>query len=340
MTKIINKQSQAVVMDRTEIAILEALMDANEYVSGNALAESIGISRTTIHTKMDQLKSSGFKVNAISNRGYYLEKLPKKLTPQLLHTYGKQLPENFQLFFYPSIDSTNLEAERLFSNGTPPPFAVFSHKQTAGKGRLGRKWHSEENQNLYCSIMFSPNTQPEKLQSFTLWAGIEVCRSIKTLIPTLDLKIKWPNDLYCNGKKVSGILTEARIDSDRMHTIILGLGLNINSTAKTFPEEIKSIATSLRAETNRSYDMNTLSIEIIQATVRAYNKCIESSDKDSLTKAWDTFDYLKGQAISLTENGQIVSGIALGINSYGALQIKKNDGTLHTIHSGDVTLKQ
>ena len=333
-------QKQAVRIDPKELAILESLIQADDYVSGSSLAKSIGISRTTIHTKIDQLKNSGFKINAISNRGYCLEKLPKKLTPQLLFTYGKGLIDDFQIFFYPSIDSTNLEAERLFSNGAKPPFAVFTHKQTAGKGRLGRKWHSQANQNLYCSIMFSPDTQPEKLQSFTLWAGIEICRSIKALIPTLDLKIKWPNDLYCNEKKVSGILTEARIDSDRMHTIILGLGLNINSTPKSFPEEIKSIATSLRAETNQSYDMNALSIEIIQATVKAYDKCIESREKESLSQAWEAFDYLKDKPISLIENGQKVFGLAFGINSYGALQIKKNDGTIHSIHSGDVTLKQ
>ncbi|PDH27087.1 MAG: biotin--[acetyl-CoA-carboxylase] ligase [Puniceicoccaceae bacterium MED-G32] len=340
MMKNPKTQNQSIEIDSTEIAILETLINTDDYISGSVLAKSIGISRTTIHTKIDQLKSAGFKINAISNRGYCLEKLPKKLTPQLLFTYGKQLTKDFQLFFYPSIDSTNFEAERLFSNGAKPPFAVFTNKQTAGKGRLGRKWHSQANQNLYCSIMFSPNTQPEKLQSFTLWAGIEVCRSIKALIPTLDLKIKWPNDLYCNGKKVSGILTEARIDSDRMHTIILGLGLNINSTTKSFPEEIRSIATSLRAETNQSYDMNALSIEIIQATVRAYKKCTVSNNNESLSKAWDAFDYLKDKPISLTENGQKVSGLALGINSYGALQIKKNDGKIHTIHSGDVTLKQ
>lgn len=333
-------QNQASEIDSTEMAILETLIYSNDYVSGSALAKSIGISRTTIHTKIEQLKKSGFKINAVSNRGYCLEKLPKKLTPQLLHTYGKKLSEDFEIYFYPSIDSTNLEAERLFSNGAKPPFAVFTHKQTAGKGRLGRKWHSQANQNLYCSIMFSPNTQPEKLQSFTLWAGIEVCRSLKAIIPKLDLKIKWPNDLYCNGKKVSGILTEARIDSDRMHTIILGLGLNINSSPRSFPEEIKSIATSLRAETNQSYDMNVLSIEIIQATVRAYNKCIEDSNIDALSKAWDAFDYLKNQPVTLTENGIKISGIALGINAYGALQVKKNNGTIHSIHSGDVTLKQ
>ena len=125
-----------------------------------------------------------------------------------------------------------------------------------------------------------------------------------------------------------------------MHTIILGLGLNINSTIKSFPKEIRSIATSLRAETNQSYDMNALSIEIIKATVRAYNKCIVSNNNESLSKAWDTFDYLKDKTISLKENGQKVSGLALGINSYGALQIKKNDGKIYVIHSGDVTLKQ
>ena len=335
-----NTQYQATKIDSTELAILHTLINADDYVSGSALAKSIGISRTTIHTKIDQLKNSGFKINAVSNRGYDLEKLPKKLTPQLLQTYCKQVIEDFKLFFYPSVDSTNREAERLFSNGAEPPFAVFTHKQTAGKGRLGRKWHSQANQNLYCSIMFSPNTQPEKLQSFTLWAGIEICRSLKALIPNLDLKIKWPNDLYCNGKKVSGILTEARIDSDRMHTLILGLGLNINSTPKSFPKEIQSIATSLRAETNQSYDMNAMSIEIIQSTIRAYKKCIKNGEKDSLIKAWEAFDYLKNKPVSLTENGQKISGLALGINAYGALQVRKNNGSIHSIHSGDVTLKQ
>ncbi len=340
MIKKTNTQTEPVAIDPTEVAILKTLIEADAYVSGSALAKSIGISRTTIHTKMDQLKSAGFKINAISNRGYCLEKLPKNLLPQLLQTYGQALPKNFQLFFYPSVDSTNLEAERLFSSGAKTPFAVFTHKQTAGKGRLGRKWHSQANKNLYCSIMFSPNTPPEKLQSFTLWAGIEVCRSIKALIPSLDLKIKWPNDLYCNGKKVSGILTEAKIDSDRMHTIILGLGLNINSTQKSFPEEIRSIATSLRAETNQTYDMNVLSIEIIQATIRAYNKCIESNDDESLCDAWDSFDYLKDQTVALTENGKKISGLAIGINAYGALQLKTNNGTIRSIHSGDVTLKR
>lgn len=340
MIKNTSKQAKPIAIDPTELAILKALIGAEYYVSGSDLAKSIGISRTTIHTKMDQLKNSGFKINAISNRGYCLEKLPQKLTPQLLQTYGDTLPKDFQLFFYPSVDSTNLEAERLYSNGAKTPFAVFTHKQTAGKGRLGRKWHSQANKNLYCSIMFSPNTQPAKLQSFTLWAGIEVCRSLKSLIPSLDLKIKWPNDLYCNGKKVSGILTEAKIDSDRMHTIILGLGLNINSTEKSFPKEIQSIATSLRAETNQSYDMNALSIEIIQATVRAYNKCIEANEDESLSDAWDTFDYLRDKPVSLTENGQKISGLALGINSYGALQLKINNKTIRSIHSGDVTLKQ
>jgi biotin-(acetyl-CoA carboxylase) ligase len=86
--------------------------------------------------------------------------------------------------------------------------------------------------------------------------------------------------------------------------------------------------------------MNALSIEIIQATVRAYNKCIESNDDESLSDAWDAFDYLRDRTISLTENGKKISGLALGINAYGALQLKANDGTIRSIHSGDVTLKR
>ena len=101
MIKKLITQNQPVEVDPTEVAILKTLIESDAYVSGSALAKSIGISRTTIHTKMDQLKSAGFKINAISNRGYCLEKLPQNLLPQLLHTYGQALSKDFQLFFYP-----------------------------------------------------------------------------------------------------------------------------------------------------------------------------------------------------------------------------------------------
>lgn len=336
--KAFSDSQVSIPVDPTEIELISALYGATEPVSGTDLANRIGRSRTTVHTKIEQLKKAGFDIHASTRSGYRLEKIPRGLSPALIHFYSRDLPETIPIFFYASVDSTNLEAERLCTGGTKPPFAVIASKQSAGKGRLGRSWHSQSEENLYCSIAFAPNTEAGKLQTFTLWAGIEICRRLQNFVPDLPLKIKWPNDLYCNGKKFSGMLTEARIDNDRMQTLIFGLGLNLNSNENAFPEELRGKATSLRAEAKESFEINALSVEIIRACLHAYENCLDEMPSESLVDAWDALDYLKGRSVSLREKGQPYSGIASGISANGALQVRTNGGSIKSIHSGDITL--
>ena len=327
-------------VDPAEVAVISALYQASKPVSGSDLANRIGRSRTTVHTKIEQLKKMGFEIHASTRSGYQLKKIPQGLSLPLLHFFSCDLPKPFPIFFYTSIDSTNLEAERLCTGGTKPPFAVIANKQSSGKGRLGRSWHSQSEQNLYCSIAFAPNTEAEKLRTFTLWAGIKICRCLQRLVPNLPLKVKWPNDLYCMGKKFSGMLTEARIDQDRMQTLIFGLGLNLNSLESAFPEELRKTATSLRVEAKKTFEINALSIEIIRACLSAYENCIDESTTESLVDAWDALDYLKGKSISLREKETVYSAIASGISANGALQVKTNCGSIKSIHSADITLNQ
>lgn len=338
MTEKKIKKFTAQLPEKGEVKIIETLNNAEGFVSGNALAEIIGLSRTSVHTKIESLKSAGFKIDAVTNKGYILLKLPKKINPHLLTLLGCSLPKDFKLRYYSKIDSTNEEAERQLSAGLEPPFAIIAEKQTKGKGRLGRKWQSESNKNLYCSILFAPNTAPQKLQKFTLWAGIEICQALKDCTGGLPIKIKWPNDLYCNGKKLSGMLTEARIDADRIHTLVLGIGLNVNSRVGTMPDAIKSLATSLKEETQTDHPLNEITIRIIEATIAAYERCLQEDPSDLLREAWQAHDYLEGKSVVITENGRTLKGKAEGINEYGALQLKTKDGTIHSIHSGDAKL--
>ena len=326
--------------DPGEVKIIQALNDAEGFVSGNALAKIIGLSRTSVHTKIESLKSVGFKIEAVTNKGYELRKMPQIINPHLLTLMEYSLPKNFKLRYYPQIDSTNEEAERQLAAGLEPPFAIIANKQTKGKGRLGRTWQSQSDKNLYCSILFAPNSAPQKLQKFTLWAGIEICQTLKDYTENLPIKIKWPNDLYCNGKKLSGMLTEARIDADRIHTIAFGIGININSRVHSMPDAIKPLATSLKEETQTDHPLNEIAIRIIEATISAYERCLHEDPTDSLQDAWQTHDYLEGKSVALTENGRKLNGTAMGIDGHGALQLKTKDGMIHSIHSGDVTLRR
>ena len=327
-------------VDAHEIAILEALLQKPEYVSGNTLAQLIGLSRTSVHSRIENLKKAHFKIEASPKKGYRLKQEPKTINAHLLRIYKKTLPPNFSIHFYPKLDSTNEEAERQFYQQLKPPFAIIAGKQTQGRGRLGREWQSQKNSNLYCSVLFAPNIAPEKLQQFTLWAGIEVCKTLRNYLDDDCLKIKWPNDLYYKGKKLSGMLTEAKIDTDRMHTIVFGIGININTSIHSMPASIQSIATSLKEITGKSFSLNRIAIDIIDAVIRAYQLCLDSSEKTTLTKIWDTYDYLKGHTIECIQNQKHIKGTALGINEAGALLLKTASNGLESVHSGDVQIKK
>src|SRR5690606_18217155 len=134
-------------------------------------------------------------------------------------------------------DSTNDEAARQLAAGRTAPFVILARKQTRGRGRLGRAWHSEANGNLYASFAFRPRVPPGRMAVFTLWMGVSICELIANFTH-LQPGIKWPNDILFDGRKAGGMLTEARIDSDQIRDLIFGLGLNVNAPAADWPADL------------------------------------------------------------------------------------------------------
>jgi BirA family biotin operon repressor/biotin-[acetyl-CoA-carboxylase] ligase len=323
------------------LTILRALLNAPDaFVSGSILAEQLGMSRPAIHGKLEKLREQGFEVDAVRNKGYHLVKEPEVLHSDLIRYYTEKSGTAMDVLYYPVIDSTNSEAERQLSHRRKAPFAIASSCQTKGRGRLGRDWHSATADNLYLSVVFEPNIPPQALQHFTLWAGIHICRALQTFVPKAPLKIKWPNDLHCDGRKFAGMLTEAKMDADSLRSIVFGIGLNVNSNPSKYPKEIKKTATSLYAVGGEGLPLNQVAARVIEAIQAAYDTCILGSGSESLIEAWTPLSSLSGQVVTAIMNGKEITGSASGIDETGALILTASDGTVQKVRAGDVTLRK
>jgi BirA family transcriptional regulator, biotin operon repressor / biotin---[acetyl-CoA-carboxylase] ligase len=324
-----------------EFIILETLLnERDQFVSGNYLAKQLGVTRPAIWKKLTKLRKQGFVIDAVRNRGYRLMQEPEILHHGLLRYYLKTVTIPIDTLCFPVIDSTNSEAERQFTYGRKSPFAIAASAQTKGRGRLGREWYSGSAENLYLSVLFEPGLSATTLQSFTLWAGIYICRTLQKYIPTASLKIKWPNDLYCDGRKFAGMLTEAKMDADTLRSIIFGIGINVNSNPNSFPKELRSRATSLYAIHGEKIQLNQLTAKVLQATHQAYETCISNNPSESLPEAWGPLDTLADKLVTVLQNGQETSGVVSGIDSTGALRLKQSNGNMLFIRAGEVTLKK
>lgn len=329
-------------VDGDSVVILKALLGAGgAFVSGSVLAQQLGVSRPAVHGKLDKLREEGFEVEAVRNRGYRISQLPELLHPALLRCRLDQLGSRIGLLYFPAVDSTNSEAERRIASGGSSPLAIVASCQTKGRGRLGRIWESSFAENLYLSVLFEPRLPPQQLQHFTLWAGICLCRRLQSFVPSAPLRIKWPNDLLCEGRKFAGMLTEAKIDADGIRSLIFGLGLNVNSNPNDFPGEIRSLATSLQAIRGEPLPLHDVAAAVILAVEEAYGICTQNTDSQpSLTEAWRPLDALAGRDVTAILRGSEISGIAGGIDESGALLLQTPDGRKETVHAGDVSLKK
>ena len=337
-----NLKFEAREVDEDSVVILKALQDAGgSFVSGSLLAGQLGVSRPAIHGKLDKLRGEGFVFEAVRNRGYRLAKEPGLLHPALLRCALDRLGNGMRFRYFPVVDSTNSEAERRCASGEPSPFAIVSSCQTNGRGRLGRTWCSDSAENLYLSLLFEPDIPPQQLQHFTLWAGICICRMLQENVAGAPLKVKWPNDLHCGGRKFAGMLTEAKLDADRIRSIVFGLGLNVNGNPNEFPDEVRPLATSLRAIGGRPLPLNELAAAVIHAVGEAYEICIQKKDTpQKLSEAWGPLDALAGRQVTAVLAGKEITGVADGIDESGALRLRTRGGRVEAVRAGDVTLRK
>jgi BirA family transcriptional regulator, biotin operon repressor / biotin---[acetyl-CoA-carboxylase] ligase len=228
---------------------------------------------------------------------------------------------------FESIDSTMYEAVRLANKGCPHGTAVVAEEQTAGHGRHGRVWHSERNAGLYVSVVLRLAMQPADLPILTLALGLAVVDAIRAETG-LDCDLRWPNDVLVQNKKCCGILAQ-------LHgaAVVAGIGINVNHSR--FPEDLESIATSLRlASINRIFDRDSL-LQRLLTSIDDHCEILTHHGREAIIQAFTrASSYVYGRRVRLEDTGE--TGTTAGLDSAGFLILKKDDGRRITVLAGGV----
>lgn len=309
--------------------VLHYLMDnIGSFISGTALSESFNCSRMAISKAVASLQSEGFPIDVSKRLGYKLNAGADVLsTASLL----KELEDsNIDVYCYNEIDSTNKKAKELSLNGIKPPFVVVANRQTGGRGRLGRAFSSPEG-GLYFSLVLSGKDiiNPDLL---TTSASLAVSRALERL-SGIKTDIKWVNDLYLNGKKVVGILSEGlvNIEEGGLSEVVIGIGVNLNVNPEQYPEEVRAIATSFYPDGSAPFSRS-------KAIAECVNEVIKIQNEDFLDEYREKC-FILGQSLYVLRNGNKREALALSIDDFGHLVVKYEDNTIEALSSGEVSLK-
>jgi BirA family transcriptional regulator, biotin operon repressor / biotin---[acetyl-CoA-carboxylase] ligase len=255
-----------------------------------------------------------------------LESIRQRLDAQRLGT---------EFHYFPEIGSTNTYARRLAEQGVREGALVIAESQTDGRGRLGRRWVSPPNMNLYISLVLRPKLPPARAPQITLMAAVALAETLQSFLPAPP-SIKWPNDITVNGKKLAGILTEVNCGTDSVEFVILGIGVNVNYPVDLMPEEIRQRATSVLVERQSNVSREDLLWRLIQDLDRCYGE-IEENGFAPLAQRWEAYFGWRGQRVRIELLDQVVFGMAKGIDHDGALLLEDDHGGLQRVIAGDVT---
>ncbi len=321
-------------------SILRAFLEAGDRaVSGDDLAGELGVSRVAVWARLGRLRREGFAFEAAPRKGYRLTGTPPRVHAALLEAHLRRLGCRMACEVLETTDSTNSEAERRLAEGAEAPFVVLARRQTAGRGRLGRAWQSDRADNLYLSLAFRPFLPLDRLGPFTVWMGLAVCEHLAEAHGA-ELGLKWPNDLLdARGRKVAGMLTEARVDADAVRDLVFGLGLNLEGPGKDWPAELRRKAGGLREAADKPLDPSATAAGVLAALERAWERFEAGDFTSDFRKQAARRDCLRGKAVKVTLRGEPLGGTAEGIEDDGALRLKLANGKLMRVASGEVTLR-
>ncbi|MEQ8201208.1 MAG: biotin--[acetyl-CoA-carboxylase] ligase [Syntrophomonadaceae bacterium] len=317
-------------------AILNTLKEnPGAWVSGEALSDSLNVSRTAIWKQIKHLLDEGYEIESAPKKGYRMRSTPDLLSPDEVcadlatAVFGQQ-----DYFYFREIDSTNNYARDAAREGVPEGTIVVAEMQTAGRGRRGRGWFSPSRQGIYMSIILRPDMPLPQLARIPLVAAVALAETIRAAVG-LDARIKWPNDILVNNKKIAGILSEAVADMDGIDYVVVGFGLNFSNDPGEFPPDLRMPATSVQAEGSRPFSRVGLMQDLLYNLEQSYQQLLAGNFDTVLAKARE-LSMVIGQNVRLETNQGHIIGKAIDLNENGYLVVVGRGGSVQTVMSGEI----
>lgn len=316
--------------------ILRLLKESNTYISGQQLCEQFQVSRTAVWKVIDQLKKEGYQIEAVRNKGYRLIDSPDVMSKAEIESLMDTKWAGSNVVYYDEIDSTNNRAKEAGDNKAPHGTLFVADMQVAGKGRRGRVWQSPAGSSIYMTILLYPEISPLKAPQLTLVMAIAVAEGIKE-VTGLDTKIKWPNDIVVNGRKICGILTEMSTEIDYINHVVIGAGINVNQD--DFPEDIRKTASSLKMELGKQVKRSELIAAIMKSFEKDYEIFVKTEDLSGLQELYNSMLVNLDRDVKVLEPGNEYEAHALGINKTGELIVRTPEGEEKEIYAGEVSVR-
>lgn len=316
--------------------ILEFLKKKQDFVSGQAICEQLGVSRTAVWKCINGLREDGYEIESVTRKGYRLLQSPDILTKEELRERisPKQWPG--EIHCYPQIDSTNEEAKRQAESGAGDGSLYVADCQTAGRGRRGRTWLSPAGKDIFFSILLRPRMQPQAASMLTLVTALAAAKTVEQYGGE-GCQIKWPNDIVLHGKKLCGILTEMSLEMGEISYLVIGVGFNMNRME--FDEEISHMATSLKKETGKQIPRADFLADFLAHFSEEYEKFSREQNLSSVKEEYEKRLVNIDREVLIEKSGKKKVGLARGINEQGELLVCMEDGATEAVCAGEVSVR-
>ncbi|MBO4354753.1 MAG: biotin--[Methanomicrobium sp.] len=324
-------------MNETAGKILKILEDRKEPVSGEEISRILGITRSAVWKDIKELKALGYSINSSRTDGYELVSATAGLLPHEIEKYLKTRFIGRDIRYFEKTESTTWVAKDLCVKNdisTLDGTVIIAEEQTGGYGRLGRAWASPKG-GIWTTIILKPDISVDRLFFITMAASIAVARTIRNMYDVGAL-IKWPNDIFIGDKKVCGIYLEISAEADVIHHCLLGIGIDANVKPEVFHNNVPVAVTSLKDETGADINRVEFFAQFLKEFELRYD-FVMKNDFEPILKEWKSLSYTLDHRVRVTTPRKTLEGEAMDIDDHGALIIKKDNGTIEKVVSGDCT---